>query len=816
MLSPGQMNPLTMALMGITPARAKQRSHMLATQKPPAAPQAPSLQPGRGATVQPAQELVSPEPKAAPTAGPVSPAEAAPPSPSPQPSSRFDNAFGQYRQTNGPNGGRSVNAAPKARRMASGVYEGEPKPQQNPASLRARVGAMTPESVVRMANSSAIRNQPLQSDLMTNLATAATAVYGPGATVKVYSGGQKGSRRAGSRRHNDGNAADLYVYGADGKQIKGDGLAPLAQYWLGSGYGSAGLEMHGGGIHLDNFTQDKLQKGESLSWAYTPHTPEQKAAIQAGLSGTLPDLQNRNAQIASMMPGGPAPGAMMASNNAATQDWLEGGQGASAPNPAPSQGGQPMGPQDAMIAALSGGGGGAQEQRKKKLLEALMSQQMAYQPEMSGAAGPPPQMRAPAPQREVAQAAPIVAGGGGVQSVPFTAPASAESIDRRDSLAQAMLGEGLQQRQIRHPLQGLAQMAQTGVGAVGAWKAGKDADARQQALAQALMGSGGPNLGQLAQVDPMMAFKIQQAQQAQQQAQQAQMAQMAREDQVWQRNRAAELEDYAAKKRLDREYAPPTEQWEPVTLPDGSAGQRNTQTGMVRKIGGAGVNVTNNMPNPGATSVDAEARKKLGTMTGEALGGIQQAALNAGQKRAEVQSLRAALERTPGGFMNAIGQLGSRVGLDLIEGQSEAEYAQGVIRSLAGTLRQPGTGPMTDKDFENFLRQVPSLMNTPQGNQLIMDRIEAIADYDEARGRIVGQLNDPNFPGSVADIQRQIYDLPNPLGGITNEMGGQATGSPMQGNGSPVSNENLEGRTATNPRTGERVVFEGGKWRPVQ
>lgn len=58
------------------------------------------------------------------------------------------------------------------------------------------------------------------------------------------------------------------------------------------------------------------------------------------------------------------------------------------------------------------------------------------------------------------------------------------------------------------------------------------------------------------------------------------------------------------------------------------------------------------------------------------------------------------------------------------------EASEALARELAGGLRQPGTGPMTDKDFENFLTQVPSLSKTAEGRKQITKTLRSALTRD--------------------------------------------------------------------------------------
>lgn len=145
-------------------------------------------------------------------------------------------------------------------------------------------------------NQGAIRSQPLIPLLEQRLQGAVQDVYGPGFTAQVYSGGQgETSKRTGSVRHDHGKAADVYIVDPNGKRVTGDGLAPLGQYWAAKRYGGVGMEMKGGGVHLDAW--EKPPQGGGMHWNYANqggnYTDAMRAAMEAGMRGELPSgIQN--------------------------------------------------------------------------------------------------------------------------------------------------------------------------------------------------------------------------------------------------------------------------------------------------------------------------------------------------------------------------------------------------------------------------------------------------------------------------------------------------------------------------------------------
>lgn len=162
---------------------------------------------------------------------------------------------------------------------------GAPSPLAN-RSLNAYVqqqqeARANPANYVDLTNQSATRNLPITDALRERINNAILTAYGPGYRAQVYSGGQpaagSGLPRVGSTRHDLGHAADIYVVDPQGNRLTGDALGPLAQYWLGNRRGGVGLEMRGGGIHLDTHTN------RSPFWTYGQLTPGQQRAVQEGM-----------------------------------------------------------------------------------------------------------------------------------------------------------------------------------------------------------------------------------------------------------------------------------------------------------------------------------------------------------------------------------------------------------------------------------------------------------------------------------------------------------------------------------------------------
>lgn len=161
-----------------------------------------------------------------------------------------------------------------------------------------------PANWVTLSNQGAVRNLPIAEQIQKNLQAAIQQVYGPGYRAQVYSGGQpalgSGGARVGSTRHDGGLAADLYVLDPQGQRVTGDKLAGLGRHWLENRFGGVGLEMKGGGIHLD------MHQGRAPVWTYGPVSPAQAALVRE-FGGRTPQVASGGALPTMARAGAPQP-----------------------------------------------------------------------------------------------------------------------------------------------------------------------------------------------------------------------------------------------------------------------------------------------------------------------------------------------------------------------------------------------------------------------------------------------------------------------------------------------------------------------------
>jgi hypothetical protein len=111
------------------------------------------------------------------------------------------------------------------------------------------------------------------------------------------------------------------------------------------------------------------------------------------------------------------------------------------------------------------------------------------------------------------------------------------------------------------------------------------------------------------------------------------------------------------------------------------------------------------------------------------------------------------------------------------EGVESLELANAIISQLVPSQRPPGSGVMSDADLALFKASLPRLINTREGNQLIIDTMRNIAQYDMQRGEIARGMQLGQITPDVAFTQ--YNELGNPLSAFQNQGG--ATPAPAGG-----------------------------------
>jgi hypothetical protein len=126
--------------------------------------------------------------------------------------------------------------------------------------------------------------------------------------------------------------------------------------------------------------------------------------------------------------------------------------------------------------------------------------------------------------------------------------------------------------------------------------------------------------------------------------------------------------------------------------------------------------------------------KASGAKFAEVYDGINTDGMIAGQQIANLGRMEQLLQGVEGGKLAPAGKeiasVAKTFGVTLDPNLGNKEAAESLSREMALAMRKPGTGPMTDKDFENFMLIVPSLSKTANGRAEITATLRAKAQRD--------------------------------------------------------------------------------------
>jgi hypothetical protein len=134
----------------------------------------------------------------------------------------------------------------------------------------------------------------------------------------------------------------------------------------------------------------------------------------------------------------------------------------------------------------------------------------------------------------------------------------------------------------------------------------------------------------------------------------------------------------------------------------------------------------------------AFAKKTGELLAGEAADVVAQST-QAQRSLGQINTLEAALQRAPSGAAGSLMNIASNIGIKT-EGSSDIELANSIISQLVPQQRPPGSGVMSDADLELFKQSLPRLINSREGNQMIVNTMRSIAEYDIARGQVARRL----------------------------------------------------------------------------
>jgi prefoldin subunit 5 len=184
-------------------------------------------------------------------------------------------------------------------------------------------------------------------------------------------------------------------------------------------------------------------------------------------------------------------------------------------------------------------------------------------------------------------------------------------------------------------------------------------------------------------------------------------------------------------------------------LPEGAVYQRGPD-GRITQIGGGGTNVTvNNASDPVAIEEIVKDTVELSTADIQA----GQTATRASQTLTQLNDL---LADAPQGLAGGLASVATNLGIP-VEGGDEVAAAQALLNQLTPQQRPPGSGPMSDADLRLFRESLPRIINQPGANQIILRGMQALNQYDQARGNIAEQYQEMLVTGTPQAEALRFY-----------------------------------------------------------
>lgn len=186
-------------------------------------------------------------------------------------------------------------------------------------------------------------------------------------------------------------------------------------------------------------------------------------------------------------------------------------------------------------------------------------------------------------------------------------------------------------------------------------------------------------------------------------------------------------------------------------------------------------------------SIDQKAESKfdqeIASKQAALFSGMAEGAVEGKGDVSRINQLRGIIGQLPGGFLGNAEVLATQAGIRLGPNASKIEAANAIISSLVPAQRTPGSGTTSDRDLEMFKSAVPRLTNTPTGNTLILDTMQAMAEYKQKQGEIATEV----ITGAKTRQQamKELQSLPDPFAAFKAAQGKDGSPSPSTGSAAP-------------------------------
>jgi hypothetical protein len=212
---------------------------------------------------------------------------------------------------------------------------------------------------------------------------------------------------------------------------------------------------------------------------------------------------------------------------------------------------------------------------------------------------------------------------------------------------------------------------------------------------------------------------------------------------------------------------------------------------------------------------ESEFQKGAGKFYAERYGEMIKGASDAKELMTDIGSLRDLGSRINTGktaeVMAALGPYAEALGVK-IDGLGEMQAYNAIVSKLAPRMRVAGSGATSDFEMQNFLKALPGLGKTPQGNEIIANTLEAVQQHKLASGDIANRV----MSGEITrqDGEKELKALGDPLAMWRKNKGGLPT-NPASNNGpAPPATPAQAAPQSVERKTigGKNYIKRDGQW----
>jgi len=184
----------------------------------------------------------------------------------------------------------------------------------------------------------------------------------------------------------------------------------------------------------------------------------------------------------------------------------------------------------------------------------------------------------------------------------------------------------------------------------------------------------------------------------------------------------------------------------------------------------------------GVNPADRAQSEKIATQFGEYYSQMQSAGLEAAGQLSRLERAVKLLENSGGGRwspgLREAASIANTFGIRLDPKLGDKQAGEALAIEIANAMRRPGTGPMTDRDFENFKAAVPDLAKTPEGRQRIFETARGFLERSRQEANMARQYRqrygriDENFFNQLESWRDRnpVFRQPENRAGATGEF----------------------------------------------